>query len=532
MAEQREDAPYKIDAYNPFFTERKYLPFYKRYSFISGNNIVPSNQVANLVTSPSFTEFWSGGASQADNTSLIRVKNASRDANSLRLSQSGKYNVDFKPTPNPFPARPTPPAGIRPIKWVNNLPELFDPSLLGMSPEQVWHEGGFRPDKFADLWPQLSAEEQAWWDEAIRGKGGYNSKYLKHGTIEGANSNVPSILQNKAGALTRADRLRLASMVYLAPDTGFERWVNASSPQNLIGVSRELSESGMGSRSDFKPQNSTLRARRTLPIQLLTTTNPDVATSVVPSMRLLDEYQLQRLMEGAIDNHHIENFDKPKYYDPRKVKLPLVNGNTTPFLDVPKQEVPAVGIPSDVQRAEMQAGNVRTVGYMKPHGNGGVETVVYGPPTKGMAAEVLAGNMIHYGGKTLGLVGATTEGISVPWRKYQFINKDRELAGLPPISEPFDINKYPAGTTLSENVKGQILATGEAGFNFISMGIYDHYAYPELRKPMEPVQRGYYSDAGQKVPNWVPNLQSTYQDRPRYERQGVQFNHLYPKATY
>ena len=42
-----------------------------------------------------------------------------------------------------------------------------------------------------------------------------------------------------------------------------------------------------------------------------------------------------------------------------------------------------------------------------------------------------------------------------------------------------------------------------------TFGISDEYLHPEWREPMEPVQRGYYSDNGQRVPNWVPNLQST-----------------------
>lgn len=515
MAEEQEYSGYGSTGYVPI-TKWNYVPFYKKHSFISSNNIVPSNQVANLVTSPSFTEFWSGGASQADNTSLIRVKNASRDANSLRLSHSGKYNVDFKPTPNPFPARPTPPAGIRPIKWVNNLPELFDPSLLGMAPDQVWHEGGFRPDKFADLWPQLSAEEQAWWNEAIRGKGGYNDKYLKHGFLEGKNSNVPSLLQNKAGALTRADRLRLSSIVYHAPDTGFERWVNASSPQNLLGVSRELSESGMGSRSDFKPQNSTLRVRRTLPIQLLTTTNPDVALSVPQSMKLLDEYQLQRMMEGAIDNHHIEKLDKPKYYDPRKVKLPLVNGNTTPFLDVPKQEVPAVAIASDVQRAEMQAGNVRNVGYMKPHGNGGVETMVYGPPDKYAQLAARGKQILNIGGKVLLGAGMVGETLHTPSRiQGYYENALRE-----------DPNWRP---DISDKIGMSFAAGVENALNFGTMGFWDQKEriYDDMTSGAG-YGKGYYG-------TMVPQSGTTsvhYNPESRYQRTGVKFNHLYPKATY
>ena len=510
MAEEQDYSGYGATGYVPI-TKWNYVPFYKKHSFITGNGVVPSNQVANLVTSPSFTEFWSGGASQADNTSLIRVKNASRDADAIRRSGSGKYNVDFQPKPNPFPARPTPPAGIRPIKWANNLPELFDPSLLGMSPEQVWHEGGFRPDKFTDLWPQLSAEEQAWWDEAIRGKGGYNDKYLKHGHIEGANSNVPSILQNKAGALTRPDRLRLSSMLYHTPDTGFERWVNASSPQNLIGVSRELSESGMSSRSDFKPQNSTLRVKRTLPIQLLTTTNPDVALSVAPSMKLLDEYQLQRMMEGAIDNHHMEKFD-PLKFDPRKAKIgPL---NVTPFLDVPKQEVPAVAIPSDVQRAEMQAGNVRNVGYMKPHGHGGVETIVYGPPDKYAQWRARGMQALNIGGKVLLGAGIVGETMNTPSRiQGYYENALRE-----------DPNWRP---DISDKIGMSFAAGAENALNFGTMGFWDQKEriYEDMSSGAG-YGKGYYG-------TMIPPAGATsvhYNPQSRYERTGVSFNHLYPKA--
>lgn len=42
-----------------------------------------------------------------------------------------------------------------------------------------------------------------------------------------------------------------------------------------------------------------------------------------------------------------------------------------------------------------------------------------------------------------------------------------------------------------------------------SFGISDDALHPEWREPIEPLQRGYYSDNGQRVPNWVPNLQST-----------------------
>ena len=43
-----------------------------------------------------------------------------------------------------------------------------------------------------------------------------------------------------------------------------------------------------------------------------------------------------------------------------------------------------------------------------------------------------------------------------------------------------------------------------------TLGISDDYLHPEWREPIEPVQRGFYSDNGQRVPNWIPNLQSTY----------------------
>jgi len=48
-----------------------------------------------------------------------------------------------------------------------------------------------------------------------------------------------------------------------------------------------------------------------------------------------------------------------------------------------------------------------------------------------------------------------------------------------------------------------------------TMGIADEYLHPEWREQIQPLQRGYYSDNGQRVPNWVPNLQSTLLAPPR-----------------
>lgn len=518
MAERQEDAPYKMDTYNPFFTERKWTPFYKRYTFSGAGQ---ADQAANLVTSPSFTKFWSGGGEQADNTSLVRVNAQGRETNAIDLKSRGKYDVDFKPTPNPFPKRPIPPEGIRPIKWVNNLPELLDPSLMGLSPEQLWNEGGFRPDKFQDIWPQLSPEEQAWWDDKIRGKGGYNDKYFRHGSIEGKNTNVPSILQNKAGALTRPDRVSLTSMLYHVPDTGTERWINASSPSNLFGVSAEFKDAGMSSTSDWKPRLTGHRLTRSNPIEYISTTNPDVALSVGSSAKLMQEYQVGKMFEGAIGDS--DTMSKWNSSQP-SVKKPL-----TPLLDIPKIGPEVVGIQSNVQEMERRAGSMRRVGYINPTQSGNPESVIFGPPVKGMAAEMRLNNTLHYGGKTLGVVGATSEGMSIPWRKYQILNQMRKERGEAPMSEPYDINRFPEGN-ISDQMKSHMLATGEAFVNFGTMGMYDDINYPEMREQITPVQRGYLSDNGQRVPNWIPNLQSTYQGRPRYERQGVSFNHLYPQA--
>lgn len=523
MAERKE-GPDTIDTYNPFFTERRWTPFYKRNVF---TGVSQADQAANLVTSPSFTRFWSGGGEQADNTSLVRVNSAGRERNAVNLQHRGKYDVDFRPTPNPFPSRPVPPAGIRPIKWVDGIPELLDPSLLGLAPEQLWNEGGFRPDKFADIWPQLSPEEQAWWDKAIREKGGWNDKYLKHGYIEGKNSNVPSILQNQAGSLTRADRLRLTSMVYHVPDTGTERWINASSPNNLLGVSSEFSNAGMSGTSDFKPMiashGRSALGRNT--IDFLSTTSPDVALSVDSSRKLMDEYQLRQLLRNAVDqgtNKHFQNWGASK-------NAPLIYGITEP-------EIPVVGLPSEVQAAERRAGNIRRVGSTQSLPNGQPQTVIYGPPVKGMGAEVALNNTLHYGGKAAGLVGAVSEGLSIPRRRYEYINQMRAQSGLQPLTEPYDVNRFP-DAPVSDLVKAQGLATGEAFVNFLTGGIADHYLHPEWEEPMEPVQRGYYSDAGQRVPNWVPNLQSTYQrppdtyqDRPSFEKIGARFNNMYNKG--
>ena len=109
------------------------------------------------------------------------------------------------------------------------------------------------------------------------------------------------------------------------------------------------------------------------------------------------------------------------------------------------------------------------------------------------------GNMVNSTVNALGKVGAgfaiaTAPSMSVDRRDklaYEWAMNNR---GYPDQLELFGINAR-AGI--------------ENAINPITFGAYDDWVHPNWREPMEPVQRGYYSDNGQQVPNWVPNLQST-----------------------
>ena len=539
MAERQENSPYTLDAYNPFFTERKWTPFYKRHVFTGG---AQTEQAANLITSPSFQKFWSGGGSQGDYTSGLRVDSPKEQAEITRRGANNKYNidVDYKATAGPRPTLSIPPEGIRPIQVdKRGWPILRDNTMLGLNAQELHDRGAFRPAKFADIWPDLTPQEQAYWEKEIRGQKGYNSRLANWEGVLSKQTNIPIELRNISGALPREDRhlIRLLDYKYIpATENGLVRVVNASTPSNLLGVADELKAYSYGGGS-VRNVSILPTVRHPHTLQYVTTTNPDVALAPLQAGRVRSEASVLRLfheatkLANAKDEVDAANLVKGFNFKPLQERF-------TPLTDIPAVDKEPFAIPKETFNTQ-----VRRVGFIQPEPFHGVDangrpytdsqsttqTVVYGPPAKGRMAETILNNTVHYGGKTLGAVGAVSEGISIPWRKYQILNQMRAERGEAPMSEPYDINKFPEGG-ISDQIKSHMLATGEAFVNFGTMGYHDDVKYPEMRKQIDPVQRGYYSDNGQRVPNWVPNLQSTYQDRPRYERQGVSFNHLYPKA--
>jgi len=117
------------------------------------------------------------------------------------------------------------------------------------------------------------------------------------------------------------------------------------------------------------------------------------------------------------------------------------------------------------------------------------------PATRAMVNAEMGASAIKFLGKVGAVAGiATAPSSAVERRDRIFSDWATNNRGYPHPVEDFGM-RVQAGM---ENA----LAVG-------TFGISDEYLHPEWREPMEPVQRGYYSDNGQRVPNWVPNLQST-----------------------
>lgn len=112
------------------------------------------------------------------------------------------------------------------------------------------------------------------------------------------------------------------------------------------------------------------------------------------------------------------------------------------------------------------------------------------------------GAAVAVGGKALLGAGIALETMRTPDRIQSFYeNALRENPNWKPdISDKLGMSAY-AGL--------------ENAASFASLGTSDDFLHPEWRKKMEPVQRGYYSDNGQRVPNWFPNLQSTLLAPPK-----------------
>jgi hypothetical protein len=355
--------------------------------------------------------------------------------------------------------------------------------------------------------------------------GGFTDKIRDFEVARSKFNSIPAPLRNEAGAMLRDDRALYSMLRYHTDGSkqGLYRGVDASTPSNFAGVSAEFENYTQGGKFSPRPNwNSN--------IMYTSTTSPDVALDRLNSQRVLGAGDTIRLNQRAVQDLRSASDSFGNIVKPYNTQVEY-----DPLLDIAQQEPEAFALRKNSMDSARRVGVIKKDFVSGVHnGKPWVEplnkttTTVYGPPVKGMAAEVAVGNTLHYGGKTVGLLGAVSEGVSIPLRRYHYINEVRKQNGLPPLSEPYDVNKFPDANA-SELVQGQILGTGEAMANFISMGIWDHYAHPEWEKPREPVQRGFYSDSGIKVPNWVPNYQSTLIDRNRYERQGVSFDHVYKR---
>lgn len=461
-----------------------YTPFYKRNVFTGINQ---AEQAANLLTSPSFTEYWSQGGSQADNTSLVRISSVPRDVDVNNNFKKYNYTTPLRTPSNP--RIPTPPNGIRNIEWFNGMPRLSE-------------TGNMFPVQMQSVWPELTAEEQEWWDDALKKykKGITDATYAR-----GANSNIPIEIRNIRGALPLEDRRTLSLLNYHTDAYGQTRMVNASSPSNLFGVASELEDHvsvpakhNTSATGKFAPTIS--RASR---ISYLSTTNPDVALSVHNSRRLLDAGELIRLEhEAASAAENVEAFQ-------------VKGGNTPPsrYDDIAPVSKNPVAVPAEEARQARSVGRItrdRVTGVDKSGKQWSdvlprTTTTIYGPPDKYAALRTAGKNAYNvaqtgfsYGMSGLALYGAIDAGMSVPARH----------------------EAYQRGG--SNWLLAQAGAQSDAMLNFMSLGAYDANRYNtggtrgDYRGEMSNIQAPRLG---------LINEQSVHANPNRYERQGVSLDH-------
>jgi hypothetical protein len=500
MAEEQQYGGYGATGYIPI-TKWNYVPFYKKNVFTGA---AQADQAANLVTSPSFQRFWSGGGNQIDNTSLVRVDSVTRDYQATELRSSGKYNIDVTPQRVARPRIPTPPSGIRPIEFFNGMPRLSE-------------TGAFVPSEMHSVWPELDPQEQAWWDDAVKKRG---EALHQAGRVNARVSDVPIEIRNIGGALVREDRQLLSLLNYHQDQYGTVRMVNASSPSNLLGVAAELGENaniGQGGRQ-FAPMHN-----RPNQIRYLTTQNPDVALSVANSRRVLEAGELLRVQGDAVAGSSFfykDALNLSKY--PQGIRpSPLLPA--TPFSDIPLVAKNPVGVPSVPLADEgRKVGRItrNTVRGVDKFGRPFTEslpettTTVYGPPDKSAQWAARGKQALHIGGKTLAVIGGALEVANVPDRvKGYYMNAlKNDPNWRPDASDKFGMSLF-AGL--------------EASANFATMGFYDQK--DRIATDMTSgagYGKGYY---GTMVP---PSGMTSVHNNPesRYERQGVSFNHVYPQA--
>jgi hypothetical protein len=468
-----------------------YTPFYKRNVFTGINQ---AEQAANLLTSPSFTEYWSQGGSQADNTSLVRVSSTPRDV--FVNNNMSKYEYRHPRRIPSSPTRPTPPSGIRNIEWFMGGPRMSD-------------AGTMIPVEMESVWPELTAEEKTWWDDALKKHG---KKTEEMARIRASNSNVPIEIRNIRGALPLEERRTLSLLNYHTNEYGQTRMVNASSPSNLLGVASELEDhvsvparAGLNKTGRFSPTLS-----RASGISYLSTTSPDVALAVHDSRRLLDAGELIRLESEAAHSNYYPNINWGK-----KSPEPI---NITPneFDDIAPVSRNPVAVPSQEARQARSVGRITRDSVPAGLGSNGqpirdalpsTTTTIYGPPDKYAALRTAGKNAYNvaqtgfsYGMSGLALYGAIDAGMSVPARHEAY-----QRGG----------NNW---------LLSQAAAQSDAMLNFMTLGGWDAIEHGRHRGGTRGDYRGEMSNI-QAPRLGLINEQSVHANPNRYERQGVSLDH-------
>jgi hypothetical protein len=452
------------------------------------------------------------------------------------MVSSGKYDIDAKaPVP---PPRPVPPEGIRnidfrtyynkegyylqgnqqvEIPWelrVENAPNRWS------NMNYDWHpDSPYRPATMQGTFPQLTHEEHNWWHEAMQGgevdpktglkKTGYNELSRRYSAAKGSHESIPLALRNTAGAMVRDDRQLYSTLRYFTDGSGqgVYRGVNASTPENLAGLSAELSLYGKGGRFAVPTANTRWQSN------ILFTSSPssELAMNTRNSQRVLGLGDTYRLNERAVvdANPHFQNVGRP---------LPENKG---PLLDIAQPEPEAIAL------TKGNLDEARRVGMIQRDSISGVDkagkswtdarpsttTTVYGPPSKTAQWMAKAEQGLHIGGKVLMVLGGVMEQFNVPDRmKGYYINALQQ-----------DPNWRPDP---SDKLGMAMWAGVESALNFGTMGMWDQ---------KERIATDMTSGAGRGkgfYGTMVPPVGTTsvHSVPDRYERQGISFNHVYPQA--
>ena len=430
-------------------TKWNYVPFYKKNVFTGA---AQADQAANLITSESFKNFWSRGIvnpSGAEMVQGVRLNSPYGDAFNIKQWE-GRTNYT------------TPDSGFKPNAK----------NIRMSSPDGVFSNGnGMRPS-------------HTLWD-----------------------------LRNSRGAEVFEDRKALATLKYRQPAMGVQRYVSASGPEDLLGVSSELEKgTSRNYTSGVKPSKIVLRTgpyadARTASTQLLLTNE-----SLFAERMAIADSENAKLLNKFGRPIALDRFGNPVEVGPVGAldEAPIVSdAKQRPYL-----------LPAD--------GNAeRTVGTIKRDTVSGVQagrpfveemptttTTVYGPPDKSAQWMARGKQALHIGGKALAVVGGALEVANVPDRvKGYYMNAlKNDPNWRPDASDKFGMSLF-AGL--------------ESSANFATMGFYDQRERI-VRDATSGAGygKGYY---GTMVPR--SGMTSVHQNpESRYDRQGVSFNHLYPQA--